>query len=384
MGQRQRRRSGAVAQVALVSAVVAVLAGTAGAAVASSSRRTTGFEVRTLDGLGNNRVQVTWGEAGTPYLRVAAPAYADGVATTPDGPNARYVSNRIFNDAGQNLFSENGITQWGWTWGQFLDHDLGLRDETPGESAPIVFDNTDPLEEFTNDFGALGFSRTPAAPGTGVTSAREQINTVSSFIDASNVYGTTADRLEWLREGSVNGQLSDNAASLLLPDGYLPSATERGDASTAPAMDLMGRLMGTPDQAVVAGDVRANENIALTAVHTLFAREHDRIVAALPTSLSEQARFDIARRVVGAEVQYVTYHEFLPALGVTLPRYRGYNPTVNPTLSNEFATVGYRAHSMVHGEFDVDSSRATTRPSSLRPSRRKGSASSTKTTSTRW
>ena len=62
MGQQQRRRSGTVAQVALVSAVVAVLVGTAGAAVASGSRRTNGFEVRSLDGLGNNRAHVTWGE----------------------------------------------------------------------------------------------------------------------------------------------------------------------------------------------------------------------------------------------------------------------------------------------------------------------------------
>ena len=35
-----------------------------------------------------------------------------------------------------------------------------------------------------------------------------------------------------------------------------------------------------------------------------------------------------------------------------LPAYRGYDPTVNPTLSNEFAVVGYRAHSMIHGEIE--------------------------------
>jgi Animal haem peroxidase len=43
-----------------------------------------------------------------------------------------------------------------------------------------------------------------------------------------------------------------------------------------------GRLAGRLDRAMVAGDVRANENIARTATHTLFAREHNRIVAALP------------------------------------------------------------------------------------------------------
>jgi hypothetical protein len=91
----------------------------------------------------------------------------------------------------------------------------------------------------------------------------------------------------------------------------------------------------------------------LTAIHTLFAREHNRIVAALSRSrLSDEDKFQLARRVVGAEVEYITYNEFLPALGVGLDNYRGYNPNVNPALANEFATVGYRAHSMIHGEFE--------------------------------
>jgi hypothetical protein len=58
--------------------------------------------------------------------------------------------------------------------------------------------------------------------------------------------------------------------------------------------------------------------------------------------------------VVGAEQQYITYNEFLPALGIKLSSYRGYNPRVNPSLSNEFATMGYRAHSMIHGEFEIE------------------------------
>jgi hypothetical protein len=76
-------------------------------------------------------------------------------------------------------------------------------------------------------------------------------------------------------------------------------------------------------------------------------------VASLPASLSQEDRFQIARRVVGAEEEFVTYNEFLPSLGVKLPPYLFYDPLVNATLGNEFATVGYRAHSMVHGEFDM-------------------------------
>jgi peroxidase len=309
---------------------------------------------RTLDGSGNNVFHPTWGQAGTQYLRVAKPNYADGIGTMVSGPSPRYISNRIFNDVGQNLFSENDISQWGWLWGQFIDHDIGLRDETPAEDASMPYDKLDKLESFTHTSGSLGFARTPAAPNTGVNSARQQIDTLSSFIDGSQVYGTTAARLDWLRNGPVNGNPADNAASLLMtPDNYLPRVTARGNAATAPPMDLMGALMGTPNRAVVAGDVRANENAALTATHTLFAREHNRIVAALAGApLTQEAKFQIARRVVGAEIQYITYNEFLPTLGVRLNGYRGYQAGVNPTLSNEFAAVGYRAHSMIHGEFE--------------------------------
>ena len=260
------------------------------------------------------------------------------------GPSPRAISNRIFNDGGQNLFSENGISQWGWAWGQFIDHDMGLRDETPAEHTPMPFDQTDPLESFTNDVGQMEFARTPAAPGTGVTTPRQQINTLSSYIDASQVYGTTASRLQWLR--------ADSSADLLLPDGYLPRADARGGAATAPPMDLMGALAGTPTKAVEAGDARANENIALTGLQTLFAREHNRIADALPATLGPEQRFQIARRVVAAEIQWVTYNEFLPTLGVRLAPYRGYDPHVDPAITDEFATVGFRAHSMVHGEFE--------------------------------
>ena len=336
----RRRLSLAVA----LTICTVVLAGTASPADASM------FAIRSLDGRGNNELHPSWGRANTLYLRLAPPDYRDGISRMEGGPSPRYVSNRVFNDGGQNLFSENGVSQWGWVWGQFIDHDIGLRNEQPGESAPIAFNTNDPLEAFTDDLGAIAFSRTPAAPGTGVATPRQQVNTLSSFIDASNVYGVDSARLAWLRLGPVD---SSGAPLTLTDDGYLPRVTARGDPTTAPAMDLMGALVGMPNRAVVAGDVRANENIALTALHTLFAREHNRIVAALPSYLTAEERFQIARRVVGAEIQYITYTQFLPALGIQLEPYRGYQPSVNPALSNEFAVVGYRAHSMIHGEFDT-------------------------------
>jgi hypothetical protein len=334
----------------LVAAVAAALA-VAGPViyVTQPAQAAVGFPIENLDGSGNNVANPTWGQAGTPYTRVLPARYADGRSQPVAGPNSRMVSNRIFNDKFQNIFSEDRISQWGWTWGQFLDHTFGLA-QGGTESANIPFNAGDPQEQFTDTLGVVPFTRDAAAPGTGVNNARQTINTVNSYIDAHSVYGPSTSRLEWLRDGPVDGNMANNAATLMLPGGMLPKATARGNASTAPNMAIDGRLLANPGNAFIAGDVRANENVALTATHTLFAREHNRIVGLLPTSLSAEDRFQIARRVVMAEEQYITYNEFLPAMGVPLPRYNGYNPNVNTSLTQEFATVGYRAHSQIHGE----------------------------------
>jgi hypothetical protein len=345
-------------QLSLTVAVSALLILAAPLAAPSDS----GIEFRSLSGSGNNAAHSDWGKAGVPYSRVAVPTYAFGDGNTMEGgPSARYVSNRIFNDIGQNLFSENGVSQIGWLWGQFVDHTLDLRDGTPGESKGIPYTAADPLEAFRNDFSELGFFRTLGIAGTGTSAAnpRQQVNTVNSFIDAWNVYGGTETRLDWTRAGTEDAadDLTNNSASLLLPGNYLPFANARGNADTAPAMDLMGPLTGHKAAAIVAGDVRANENTGLTAIQTLFAREHNRIVAALDANpltmgFSNQLKFDIARRVVGAEQQYITYNEFLPAMNVKLSKYPGYQNSVDATVSNEFATVGFRAHSQIHGEME--------------------------------
>jgi hypothetical protein len=164
------------------------------------------FVRRTLDGQNNNLAHPEWGRAGVAYRRNAPARYTDGIAAPVTGPSPRYVSNRIFNDTSQNLFSENGVSQWGFAWGQFLDHTFGLRSTDGGEDQPLAYSGDDPLESFLNDFGAIAFTRTPAAPGTGETTPRQQINTVDSYIDASAVYGNSPSRLEWLRAAGGPGR----------------------------------------------------------------------------------------------------------------------------------------------------------------------------------
>ncbi|MDG4758516.1 peroxidase family protein [Micromonospora sp. WMMD710] len=361
-GRRGRARSTRAAQAAVVALVVAAGVGLSGPAQAGATRsdRILGlWEVQSIDGSGNNRANPSWGKIDTIYPRVGPAWYADGISEIVDLPPERYVSNRIFNDADVNLYSPNAVSQWGFVWGQFVDHTIAQRlgrrlVSPPGETRNIPFDNNDPMESFRNDIGIVPFDRSRPADDTGVTTPREQINTVSSYLDAATVYSNSNERLDWMREGAVDGDVRNNKATLLMPGGYLPRRDTRGDAATAPNMVAGGQLFNTPEKAAVAGDQRANENPALLAIQTLFAREHNRIVAQLPTWLSEQDRFEIARAVVIAEQQHITYTQFLPALGVDLPRYTGYKRTVDVSVSNEFATVGYRAHSQIRGDFRLE------------------------------
>ena len=212
-------------------------------------------EIRTLDGSGNNPDDPTLGRAGSVYPRETDANYADDLGEPVDGPEARYLSNRIFNDTNQNVFNDSGVTHWGFVWGQFIDHTIGLR-ESGDEDMDIAFDPDDPLEDFTNDLGGISMTRSAVADGTGVDSAREQVNTISSFIDAWAVYGGSDERLDWLREGVVDGDPTNNDATLLNDDGYLPTSAARPETET-PDVDLMGRLFADPSQAIVAGDVRA-------------------------------------------------------------------------------------------------------------------------------
>ncbi len=67
----------------------------------------------------------------------------------------------------------------------------------------------------------------------------------------------------------------------------------------------------------LAGDLRVNENPGLAAMHTLFAREHNRLalkIKALAWHKTDESIMNEARRYVVAEMQNIVYSEFLPAI----------------------------------------------------------------------
>ena len=67
----------------------------------------------------------------------------------------------------------------------------------------------------------------------------------------------------------------------------------------------------------LAGDDRVNENPLLTTMHTIWFREHNRVADQLIKVLpgqTDEFYYQEARRVVVAELQHITYTEYLPII----------------------------------------------------------------------
>ena len=106
----------------------------------------------------------------------------------------------------------------------------------------------------------------------------------------------------------------------------------------------------------LVGDERGDENIALLTVHTMWVREHNRIVRELKKlnpGWDNNRLYQTTRRVIGALLQHITYNEFVPLLLRKLQPYKGkHNPAINPSLINGFATAAFRfGHSLIPNEF---------------------------------
>ena len=108
----------------------------------------------------------------------------------------------------------------------------------------------------------------------------------------------------------------------------------------------------------VAGDMRANDQQGLTAFHTLFMREHNRIAKILRNlnrHWDGEKIFQETRKIIGAVIQKIVYDDYLPILlgPDALPPYLGHMKDVNPGIINAF-TLAYRlGHSMIRSKFDL-------------------------------
>ena len=182
---------------------------------------------------------------------------------------------------------------------------------------------------------------------------------LSAFIDGTAIYGTNSDTSAQLRT-FTNGTLKTSAGmsgatSSLVPNQsltnrtYLPISSDTCSTSTNPLYKCFQ-----------AGEFRTSENLGLVGMQTLFNREHNRVAAELlkvNPNWSDETLYQEARRIVIAELQHVTYNEFVPVfrndsslspLKTNTAYYTGYNASLSPQLTGEFATAAFRmGHSMI-------------------------------------
>jgi len=290
---------------------------------------------RTIDGIGNNSTNGSWGAVGENLLRIGSANYeGDGSGSTMSmAPGARTVSNTVAAQ-GSMTADQRGMSDFVWQWGQFVDHDISLT-HTGSQYGTATL--TLPVGDILGSL--VDFDRSEYDPATGTSSVnpRQQVNSITAYIDASNVYGSDAATAAALRDPSGGGRLLMRDVG---GESFLP---------TSPTTGL-----------VMAGDERAAEQIGLTAMHTLFAREHNRlagILAANNASLTDEQIYQKARKIVGGQMQVITYHEFLPALlGDVAPTAADfqYDSGIDPGIANEFSTALYRVgHTMLSPSFSL-------------------------------
>uniref|UniRef100_A0A1B0FN29 Uncharacterized protein n=1 Tax=Glossina morsitans morsitans TaxID=37546 RepID=A0A1B0FN29_GLOMM len=328
---------------------------------------------RTITGYCNNLRNPNWGKSLTTFSRLLPAQYDDGISkpkqlsvTGVPLPNPRTVSTVIHPDI-SNLHTRYSLMTM--QYAQFLDHDVtltpihkGFHESIPScrrcDSPQTVHPECNPFPVPAGDYyypevnvtsgERLCFPSMRSLPGQLTLGPRDQINQNTHFLDASMIYGENPCIAAKLRgfSGRLNSTIHPIRGKELLPQ-----------SNSHPECKSRNNLC------FIGGDERASEQPGLTAIHTIFLREHNRIVEGLrgvnPHWNGDQL-YDHARRIVGAQMQHVTYNEFLPRIlswnavnlyGLKLlPQgyYKDYNPSCSPIVFNEFATAAFRiGHSLL-------------------------------------
>ncbi|CAK1601555.1 unnamed protein product [Parnassius mnemosyne] len=328
---------------------------------------------RTQDGTCNNlNNPLRWGVSNTPFRRVLPPDYGDGISSPRVGvngsalPSARDVSVTVHRPS---YAHDSAFTVMLAVWGQFVDHDITATALSKGENSsslsccntnqthpecfPVMLDVEDPYYQDYN-LTCMEFVRSAPAP-TCHFGVREQLNQATAFIDASTVYGFMESKASHLRLGT-EGKLK---MLKIGPYELLPQSTDPNDGCNTVEMNAVGRYC------FESGDERANENLHLTTMHLIWARQHNRVAAELQKLnpvWDDETVFQETRRIIGAQMQHITYAEFLPAilgndvmwalnLTVQTEGYTNmYDPDLDPSIANHFSAAAFRfAHTLLPG-----------------------------------
>ncbi|KFG68273.1 peroxidase family protein [Microvirga sp. BSC39] len=359
-------------------------------------------QIRDSSGYGNNGGNPNWGKAGQQFIRLTDPHYTDGatgIRTTVNTPReiSNIVSNQDNNGDGieENMPNAFGGSAFLTFFGQYFDHGL---DFVPKGQPGVV------------QIGADGFpisaSRANYAPGTGIDPdgipnngdevAAQHINMTSPYVDQNQVYGSHEQVTDLLRKWDqgpngpkqtaymLTGEIDGSGRALLptlnhvrenyriMTGGQELTSTDMSNfdgTGHALLLDFIPSYVGNNPangydldkmgDYYITGDGRANENVMLTSMHTIWARNHnfwvDQLKARTNGTWTEEEYFQAARIVNTAEYQRVVFTEFADAMaggiapGENEHGFDGYDPTVDASISAEFAHVGYRfGHSMLN------------------------------------
>ncbi len=322
--------------------------------------------------------------------------------------NPRVISNTIVDQTNTLATNPVDASDWIWQWGQFIDHDTDLN-EGPGAGGEVLIFETGEAglgittEGFDPITGGVPIVRVPSVEevpsSDGLNGFRSGLtNELTHLIDGSNIYGSTDETAEALRDPSNPGRLLTQTVDITLPNGtqvteeLLPFADDVGPDVAVASGPLGG---GSEDILFAAGDPRPNENNGLTAVHNLLVREHNRraaqieailadgdlnggndltdlrdaYLAANPDSDEADFVFEQTREIVVAQYQKITYEDWAPLLvgegftplaadpgtplgdaglnvlggGFGIAPYSGtFDPTVDPRVTEEFANAVFR------------------------------------------
>ncbi|XP_036251281.2 myeloperoxidase-like [Molothrus ater] len=328
---------------------------------------------RTITGECNNRNHSHLGSSNRAFARWLPAVYEDGVSV-PRGasegkryngfplPLVRKVSNEIAHTANENVTADRQLSLVFMQWGQWVNHDIDLAPAS-GEGAslelqchtscafkppcfPIKFPPDDPRALSSDTCMPFVQSASVCSPGT---FRREQLNAATSFIDASTVYGSDDALARSLR--NLSSQLGLMAVNQLFWDAGLELLPFEN--TTHSVCVLTNRSANIP--CFKAGDKRVTENLGLSAMHTLFVREHNRLareLRKLNPHWDGEKLYQESRKIVIAINQIITYRDYLPLLlaeetSKWIPLYSGYNEKVDPRASNVFSLAFRFGHTSV-------------------------------------
>ena len=369
--------------------------------------------VRTLSGAGNNTGHSGYGAADTPFIRLTDAHYGDYDAATGnrninpifDNLDARAISDILGAQEIDLPNAANGANIFFMAFGQYFDHGLDfLGKSSLNGTIAIGGAGYSPLASANNP---ADLTRGSVVPGT-ATGTPQHINKTSAFVDQNQAYGSNTLVGQLLREsdgatgfGSHLFQGADdpsNPALKLLPtlrellDHHRLAETEFANGKTlleyyptlwtaatgyngAVVAQLAGDFMGSTHALLldtnpginlldhyVAGDGRANENISLTAMHTIWARNHNFHVENLEAAGfvgTAEEMFQAAKVLNEAEYQRVVFDEFADTLiggirGTGSHGHDKYDPNATASISHEFAAAVYRVgHSLISDTLTV-------------------------------